>query len=45
MLEATSLAVSPCVFVALMIWRRRRSFDRTRQQIRALPEALHRERI
>jgi uncharacterized iron-regulated membrane protein len=38
MWEAASLAMSPCVFVGLMIWRQRRVFGRTRQQIRALPE-------
>lgn len=44
MLEAIPLALSPCVVVALMIWRQRRSFDRTRQQIRALPEVMDAER-
>ena len=44
MVEATSLAVSPCVFVALMIWKQRRYFDRTRRQIRALPEVFDRKR-
>jgi hypothetical protein len=38
MWEATSLAVSPCIVVGLMIWRQRRLFGRTRQQIRSLPE-------
>jgi hypothetical protein len=44
MLEASFLALSPCAVVALMIWRRRRLFGRTRQQIRALPEARTAER-
>jgi uncharacterized iron-regulated membrane protein len=44
MIEATSLALSPCIVVALMIWRKRRFFDRTRRQIRSLPEITPAER-
>jgi hypothetical protein len=45
MVEAVLLAASPCGFVVMMIWRRRRWFDRTRQQIRALPEVMDTERV
>jgi hypothetical protein len=44
MVAATMLAVSPWGFVALMIWRQRRFFVRTRAQIRALPEIMDSER-
>lgn len=40
MVAATLLAVSPWGVVALMIWRQRRFFGRTRREIRALPEVL-----
>ena len=43
MVAATVLAMSPCGFVALMIWRQRRFFVRTRAEIRALPEIMDRE--
>jgi hypothetical protein len=45
MVGAVLLAVSPCGVIATMIWKQRRWFERTRQQIRALPEIRDAERV